>query len=212
MRGATAAAFGTMRWHGISIHAPRAGRDDGSLNIIAVKLDISIHAPHAGRDRARPARRSRPTNFNPRAPCGARRIGGFPLIWEQLFQSTRPMRGATPWSPATPPRWNHFNPRAPCRARLVECLNMLKGAEISIHAPRAGRDALRSDANKGERYFNPRAPCRARLLQMPFIYTTTIYFNPRAPCRARPPNRGCSASPETFQSTRPVQGATASTW
>ena len=35
---------------------------------------ISIHAPHAGRDlRGRPAFRQ-PENFNPRAPCGARRV------------------------------------------------------------------------------------------------------------------------------------------
>ena len=56
----------------ISIHAPRAGRDLAPLHDAARKL-ISIHAPRAGRD-------------------------GKPLplpVSLEVFQSTRPVRGAT---------------------------------------------------------------------------------------------------------------------
>ena len=59
-----------------------------------------------------------------------------------IFQSTRPVRGAT-----------------------VECLNMLKGAEISIHAPRAGRDGVYELSSHLDTNFNPRAPCGARRCQ-----------------------------------------------
>ena len=56
---------------------------------------------------------------------------------------------------------------------------------ISIHAPHAGRDSGRRARPPGDLYFNPRAPCGARR---------------------------CSASSadmtESFQSTRPMRGAT----
>ena len=79
----------------ISIHAPLAGRDRLGAPLVGVP-HISIHAPLAGRDgdgdpdtdedkefqSTRPLRGAtslystgdkRKTNFNPRAPCGARR-------------------------------------------------------------------------------------------------------------------------------------------
>ena len=60
----------------------------------------------------------RTMDFNPRAPCGARRTSGMTSFALQVFQSTRPVRGAT----------------------SVQAY-VLQACEISIHAPRAGRDA-----------------------------------------------------------------------
>ena len=78
---------------------------------------ISIHAPHAGRDRKKMLIVMETLHFNPRAPCGARpEVGEFDQI-DILFQSTRPMRGAT-------------------HTGLPEYVT----APISIHAPHAGRD------------------------------------------------------------------------
>ena len=125
----------------ISIHAPHTGRDYKRL--VTYILDtISIHAPHTGRDQilvavlaipapfqsTRPirgathirssSRRSR-SDFNPRAPYGARPTGPAQSInckaisihaphtgrdrstdasssATAVFQSTRPIRGATP--------------------------------------------------------------------------------------------------------------------
>ena len=81
----------------ISIHAPLAGRDDAdALRLIFVEL-ISIHAPLAGRDQeAIDAYFESCKDFNPRAPCGARPSGSFPPPVRYKFQSTRPLRGATP--------------------------------------------------------------------------------------------------------------------
>ena len=102
---------------GISIHAPREGRDCWEF------------LPVAGRD-----------NFNPRAPRGARRSQANGDGVYRKFQSTRPARGATPRSAnhfailpfqsTRPARGatrghktglsvlNDFNPRAPRGARL----------------------------------------------------------------------------------------------
>ena len=78
----------------ISIHAPRAGRDarDGPPSTGG---RISIHAPRAGRDSCRSSWRSRHTDFNPRAPCGARPHILPDAVFQFGFQSTRPVRGAT---------------------------------------------------------------------------------------------------------------------
>ena len=56
-----------------------------------------------------------------------------------LFQSTRPVRGAT-----------------------APDMDVSASALISIHAPRAGRDWFATTAQIMTIYFNPRAPCGAR--------------------------------------------------
>ena len=58
----------------------------------------------------------------------------------RLFQSTRPVRGATAFDR---------------EADRIET--------ISIHAPRAGRDPRRFGLVSAWGHFNPRAPCGARL-------------------------------------------------
>ena len=65
----------------ISIHPPRAGRDD-DINRICPARCISIHPPRAGRD-------DYPDAF----------------IWtKEIFQSTRPVRGGTLFREALPPQ------------------------------------------------------------------------------------------------------------
>ena len=115
-RGATGDAAAPSDSLGVSIHAPRAGRDNiyAAAGVMGV---VSIHAPRAGRDvrpgcevaaqecfnpRApRGARRhlrgghAHRRRFNPRAPRGARRSTPGALTAVRRFQSTRPARGAT---------------------------------------------------------------------------------------------------------------------
>ena len=81
------------------------------------RAKISIHAPHAGcdKDHGRGGRRGR--DFNPRTPCGVRQAPEGEKEAAREFQSTHPMRGATPSS------------------------SFLRRANnISIHAPHAGCD------------------------------------------------------------------------
>ena len=102
-----------------------------------------------------------------------------------VFQSTRPVRGATGGGGC--------------------CQTVL---HISIHAPRAGRDSGPSRAaRRSHRNFNPRAPCGARLGTSKEKGVRT-YFNPRAPCGARPWSPPAARPTSSFQSTRPVRGAT----
>ena len=94
VRGATSASRLPACSSPVSIHAPRAGRDEW-LNIQIQPVGVSIHAPRAGRDVMSRARWICVSCFNPRAPCGARH---FRSTYESLtreFQSTRPVRGAT---------------------------------------------------------------------------------------------------------------------
>ena len=161
VRGATGGHGLSHRPGGVSIHAPRAGRDCRISNSVhdctpfqstrpvrgatsawpsrPRAQRVSIHAPRAGRDDAsRPTRRCA-RRFNPRAPCGARLSTGHCSPSPPKFQSTRPVRGATPPPPKLQPR---------------------RG--VSIHAPRAGRDERVQHDATASAGFNPRAPCGAR--------------------------------------------------
>ena len=147
----------------ISIHAPRAGRDPRPGDSRCNRRDFNPRAPCRARRRSC-ITTSAQRYFNPRAPCRARLGDGQSVDMYALFQSTRPVQGATaPAPPVTRPEGpisihapragrdlhphdavfvssQNFNPRAPCRARLGPGLENRDAGEISIHAPRAGRD------------------------------------------------------------------------
>ena len=125
----------------ISTHAPLAGRDLDDITQ-KTKKQISTHAPLAGRDTVGLNFASWEQDFNPRAPCGARRAGALTDIATTFYFNPRAPCGARrsnlPKCSAIP---SNFNPRAPCGARLSPCAVL----------PRT-------------EYFNPRAPCGARLI------------------------------------------------
>ena len=122
---------------------------------------VSIHAPHAGRDEHGRRCRGQPGRFNPRAPCGARPKALEKEEEMKMFQSTRPMRGAT---------------RCPSSRPSLD--------RVSIHAPHAGRDPSLSRFAVRRMCFNPRAPCGARHF-CTGVRRSSKCFNPRAPCGAR---------------------------
>ena len=83
----------------ISIHAPLAGRDVAAAALFRQSLPISIHAPLAGRDK----------------PCtNVQSI-------DKIFQSTRPLRGATRASGAT------------ARMKRFQSTRPLRGATANVH-------------------------------------------------------------------------------
>ena len=125
------------------------------------------------------------SNFNPRAPYGAR------LLLLCYRNSV-----------------NYFNPRAPYGARRNTPNNGPQEAKISILAPHTGRDIpcclfrilpvifQSSRPIRGATrfrlpqpfcftYFNPRAPYGARPAYISNVSKTTADFNPRAPYGAR---------------------------
>ena len=124
--------------------------------------DFNPRAP-CGARRHRAAARWLSRNFNPRAPCGARRGELTEDKDIELFQSTRPVWGATGSGRGDNPH-----------------------RDISIHAPRVGRDAgFVRWGNRARKNFNPRAPCGARRGLCPADHRGKHDFNPRAPCGAR---------------------------
>ena len=192
---------------------------------------ISIHAPLAGRD-YNPSMiyDNGASHFNPRAPCGARREvldcsisdllisihaplagrdqKGSPAYGGQyLFQSTRPLRGATGNPVCMDGRSRRFQSTRPLRGatRLAICSGAVTG--ISIHAPLAGRDHCRRSC-WGYTAISIHAPLAGRDVEPPLHHEprgeisihaplagrdrihhagggSGFYFNPRAPCGAR---------------------------
>ncbi len=146
----------------ISIHAPRVGSDDFQARFNPVN-HISIHAPRVGSDTSYTHTVKITLDFNPRSPCGERRLPHEERQSTYLtFQSTLPVWGATNAPPWCLQYRNYFNPRSPCgerqtvkrleqEAKIFQSTLPVWGAtttletarkreEISIHAPRVGSD------------------------------------------------------------------------
>ena len=75
------------------------------------------------------------------APPGGRDVdGALTEIRETMFQSTRPLGGATNVFIRFLLGLNRFNPRAPWGARPLSDLKKAEKSAVSIHAPPGGRD------------------------------------------------------------------------
>ena len=147
---------------GISIHAPHTGRDLTMLGKMTARATFQSTRPIRGATRFIFGGNYHATNFNPRAPYGARRNTRKCCSGRKKFQSTRPIRGATtsfrrlsilikfqstrPIRGATCPCFRgfcgagYFNPRAPYGARRFCFWRGAIDHIISIHAPHTGRD------------------------------------------------------------------------
>ena len=149
----------------------------------------------------------------------------------QTFQSTHPVRGATPLQfpilrfarvsihapragcdpAAGVPTMSGqcFNPRTPCGVRRGFVQAVWPVVQVSIHAPRAGCDiSCPAWKTASIRSFNPRTPCGVRLER-------TFASMPDFVVSIHAPRAGCdlgwiakSALQVVFQSTHPVRGAT----
>ena len=118
VRGATSPLFHFLATQNISIHAPRAGSDQGGSNAVMCPLDfnprspcgerrcaqqlfariqnISIHAPRAGSDSLTSPESMSNKPFQSTLPVrGATVIASVMLSMRLTFQSTLPVRGAT---------------------------------------------------------------------------------------------------------------------
>ena len=134
-----------MRTANISIHAPHTGRDAPDEYVTADSAEISIHAPHTGRDRQWLFDVLRSVLISIHAPHTGRdalctKGGTTPGI----FQSTRPIRGATMFFGMDDPG-KLISIHAPHTGRdFVGRFEVGRIVDISIHAPHTGRDASRT--------------------------------------------------------------------
>ena len=159
--GDTNATGGSFKLLNISIHAPRAGGDVWRPAQPVIGKEISIHAPRAGGDGWRDANKELPKisihapraggdlsllqsgllsyHFNPRPPCGGRLLPDEKSEPPRIFQSTPPVRGATP------------------------LLSPFAGGDAFQSTPpvRGATSGLRQ-ISRSLRYFNPRPPCGGR--------------------------------------------------
>ena len=227
VRGATREHSPCPQRPAVSIHAPRAGRDVAILYAVSY-LYVSIHAPRAGRDRASRALPKPYPCFNPRAPCGARRINRKDGDMHIKFQSTRPVRGATrpsspfplavPFQSTRPVRGatrgcgssacpQEFQSTRPVRGATSDSCRVRRRSCVSIHAPRAGRDGF-VPQYAGVPRVSIHAPRAGRDTLQVFSVRLWKSFNPRAPCGARLSDSIARLNSKAFQSTRPVRGAT----
>ena len=146
-------------------------------------------------------------DFNPRAPCGARRRVGD-TVYTLLNFNPRTPCGVRPhilyykssnhdFNPRTPcgvRRFKYtnfsyiynFNPRTPCGVRPNPYRLLICSVGISIHAPRAGCDLI-SSITKAVIMISihaPRAGCDSSFLTLIQFHKD---FNPRTPCGVRQP-------------------------
>ena len=144
LRGATYQVIYADGAKKISTHAPLAGRDRRvELRSIAFGADFNPRAPCGARRFSSSLRILHSSYFNPRAPCGARlrcwRTTAIPAI----FQPTRPLRGATSLRVSIK-QIKRFQPTRPLRGATASLrVENLRRGSISTHAPLAGRDKRR---------------------------------------------------------------------
>ena len=186
MRGATLAAAAHRAAEDISIHAPHAGCDNDHSGGRADRR-ISIHAPHAGCDPApAPCVPRCSSNFNPRTPCGVRRECAYIADFVYTFQSTHPMRGATPTGKSS-----------------------FSAIVISIHAPHAGCDEMNRAAKAERGWISIHAPHAGCDFFTYISRSIPLLFQSTHPMRGATftSARAC-LSTIVFQSTHPMRGAT----
>ena len=137
IRGATTASYPIIQIVSISIHAPHTGRD--SLRMLQAYMTsyFNPRAPYGAR-RDRSQRRTGTQNFNPRAPYGARPAVSWLTVLFHVFQSTRPIRGATLFCSCHSSDKRNFNPRAPYGARRKGYGNSRKGQKFQSTRPIRG--------------------------------------------------------------------------
>ena len=155
------------------------------------------------------ARRIYRTDFNPRAPYGARPSKDTTGKIQIKFQSTRPIRGATLRNKSLSYGAKNFNPRAPYGARPSAVSRLSPVSRISIHAPHTGRDRKTAQKITDMRRISIHAPHTGRDSVSGLMYTDSGTFQSTRPIRGATPTT-TREMPRTsgFQSTRPIRGAT----
>ena len=205
MRGATTWTVLLVRSERVSIHAPRAGRDACMCCFFACSVCFNPRAPCGARHGCSFVFTCH-GSFNPRAPCGARHRFITSASSNHMFQSTRPVRGATVVAAGYRPQ-GKFQSTRPVRGATG--FTSRSRYLTVFQSTRPVRSATRSSWD-GETHiscFNPRAPCGARQRRRT-LSRGFPSFNPRAPCGARRWRTSHIARKSWFQSTRPVRGAT----
>ena len=167
-----------------STHSLRSAT--GPLGTDDADPTVSIHALLAECDLANHFRQMYPAGFNPRTPCGVRRIGNWPARLSLKFQSTHSLRSATESDTVSAK-----STRVSIHALLAEC-DAPRSTLLSLSFKFQSTHSLRS-ATDGRSTCYPLkiVSIHALLAECDLGMTrkraTMICFNPRTPCGVRPP-------------------------
>ena len=169
---------------GISTHAPLAGRDHFFSCHASATVRFQPTRPLRGATvsqavrpendcKFQPTRPLRgatgpgytinpsPTDFNPRAPCGARPPARYLTTRREVISTHAPLAGRDVSARRYRANVKHFNPRAPCGARRWWSCQMPRKPRFQPTRPLRGA-TRRSRPQLHRLDFNPRAPCGAR--------------------------------------------------
>ena len=161
---------------------------------------ISIHAPRVGRDLSNPWRFRRARHFNPRAPRGARLKQQERLRQSRRFQSTRPAWGATPYV-VTVDKTTGISIHAPRVGRDSTFKRRSFTSSLFQSTRPRGARRRRRIPPPSLPHFNPRARV-GRDMRDRLFRRSAYHFNPRARV-GRDVAARAIAILEAFQSTRP---------
>ena len=150
--------------------------------------NISIHAPRVGRDAK----------------------SGYTLGEVTVFQSTRPVWGATTCILARPNTWRKFQSTRPVWGATELAGYTAKPSFISIHAPRVGRDHRDDVFGILAAVFQSTRPVWGATNEAISQFADIKSFQSTRPVWGATQPYCCSTSSRVFQSTRPVWGATGS--
>ena len=214
---------------GISIHAPRGGSDQGSLNDTSVELyfnprspwgerlgkeivgyqniDISIHAPRGGSDLLNKIQGFKPWYISIHAPRGGSDRVTFSTRGSLINFNPRSPWGERHTTVRKLTGIINFNPRSPWGERLVRTSMYLSPSTFQSTLPVGGATGGSGRLWLTRLDFNPRSPWGERPA-VPSSLEASIDFNPRSPWGERLSRETAYSEAMEFQSTLPVGGAT----
>ena len=170
--------------------------------------------------------------FNPRTPCGVRPYFAQYKSWTSNISIHAPLAGCDDMIDYLSDFHMQFQSTHPLRGATPVFIFGVSEGGISIHAPLAGCDCWVWSKPIRQKYFNPRTPCGVRQserfakLLVDGVFQSThplrgatkncicqsspaVNFNPRTPCGVRRKLALCLHAQNRFQSTHPLRGATA---
>ena len=231
-RGATHGAIARQSQSDVSIHAPRAGSDQGGSRhratsmfqstlpargatyaptvATACRASVSIHAPRAGSDELALGKPSPADGFNPRSPRGERHVLTAGQHAPQCSFNPRSPRGERRWRDQSV-YVEAFQSTLPARGATREC-GRARGLSMRFNprSPRGERRVPMCRLPFESACFNPRSPRGERPDADARARCARSGFNPRSPRGERPAAmRPLSNASTVFQSTLPARGATA---
>ena len=146
--------------------------------------------------------------FNPRGPCGPRRLWQKGRWQNHIYFNPRGPCGPRPAAPLTAPtEGSYFNPRGPCGPRLLSSRGTTRGSYFNPRGP-CGPRPLIDNERIGPKRFQSSRSLRTATRASRIPYQPGKYFNPRGPCGPRRFQNVRVTPKIVFQSSRSLRTAT----